>query len=52
MIWPPPDLPYFYTDRKLENSWGLWTESGGECINVVFAFDRKTRIVETYNETD
>jgi hypothetical protein len=31
---------------------GLWSEAGGYTVNAVFAFDRRTRIVETYNETD
>jgi hypothetical protein len=31
---------------------GLWSDAGGCTVNAVFAFDRRTRIVETYNETD
>jgi hypothetical protein len=36
----------------LIGSRGLWSEEGGYTVNAVFAFDRRTRIVETYNETD
>jgi len=39
-------------DARIDGKHGLWSDSGGECINAVFAFDRKSRIVETYNECD
>jgi len=63
VIWPPPPLPYFYCQeiflKAVPGGSKQSTHHFGQSREIEirgklrkFAFDRETRIVETYNETD